>query len=181
MIARPLRLWWWRAAHGPSAWPRRAVVAVLAFAGFVVSLNLAFFQYGLVAHVWEPFFGTGSRQVLMSSFSRALPVHDAALGAAAYAVEIVLELSGGTVRWRRRPWLVLLMAATAGAMALTALGLIALQTFVIHAFCSLCLLSAAISLTVPALVLDEAIAAGRQVRRARRSGWKWPSALRGAA
>jgi len=181
VIARDLRLWWWRSAHGPSAWPKRSAVAVLAFAGFVVSLNLAFYQYGLVPHVWEPFFGTGSRQVLMSSFSRALPVHDAAIGAVAYLFELVLELSGGTGRWRRRPWLVLLLAATAWAMAATALGLLALQTFMIHAYCSLCLLSAAISLTVPAFVFDEAVAAFRQVRRARRSGWRWPAALRGTA
>jgi uncharacterized membrane protein len=176
---RPLRIWWWRAAHGPSAWPRRGAVAVLAFAGFVVSLNLAFFQYGLVPHVWEPFFGSGSQRVLLSSFSRALPVHDAAVGAAAYLFELVLELSGGTARWRRRPWQVLLLAVTACAMAVTALGLLALQTFVIHAFCSLCLVSAAISLSVPALVVEEALAAARQVHRARRSGRSWPSALRG--
>jgi uncharacterized membrane protein len=168
-----------RLAHGPSAWPRRAVVAVLAYAGFIVSLNLAFFQYGLVPHVWEPFFGSGSRQVLMSAFSRALPVHDAALGAAAYLFELVLELSGGTARWRRRPWLVLLLAATATAMALVALGLLSLQTFSIHAYCSLCLVSAAISLSVPAFVLGEAVAAARQIRRARHRGGRWPAALRG--
>jgi UPF0716 family protein affecting phage T7 exclusion len=66
-------------------------------------------------------------------------------------------------------------------MAVTALGLIVLQATVVGAFCTLCLVSAAISLTVPFLVADEVVATWRQVRRARRYGQSWPAALRGGA
>ncbi|GAA2344476.1 vitamin K epoxide reductase family protein [Dactylosporangium salmoneum] len=188
MIASPLSrragalpVWWRRSVEGPSAWPRRITVAVLAFAGLVVSIELAFFQYGLVPTVWDPWFGDGSVKVLESAFSRALPVHDAALGAVAYLAELVLELTGGTTRWRRRPWQVLLLGLLATAMALVAIGLVALQVFVVGALCTLCLVSAAVSLTVPWFVLDEALAAWRQVRRGRRYGLSWLRAVRGEA
>ncbi|WP_432994484.1 vitamin K epoxide reductase family protein [Dactylosporangium sp. CA-233914] len=167
------------AFEGPSAWPRRAAVVVLAFCGLVVSLQLAFFQYRLVPSVWEPWFGDGSVRVLDSAFSRSLPVRDAAVGAAAYLAELVLELSGGVTRWRRRPWLVLLLGLLAAAMAVAALGLVALQAFAIMAFCTLCLVSAAISLSVPLFVVDEVAATWRQVRRGRRYGLSWVRAVRG--
>ncbi|MEV0565384.1 vitamin K epoxide reductase family protein [Dactylosporangium sp. NPDC050588] len=172
--------WWWRrAVDGPSAWPRRVAVAVLACAGMLVSLRLAFFQYGLVPAVWEPWFGDGSIRVLESAFSRALPVHDAALGAAAFAAEFVLELSGGTTRWWRRPWLVVLLGLVAGGMAVAALFLVAMQAFVVGAFCTLCLVTAGISVSVALLVADEVVAVWRQLRRARRYGRSWVTALRG--
>lgn len=154
-------------------------MVVLAFAGLLVSLNLAFFQYHLTRSVWDPLFGDGSQAVLTSSFSRALPVHDAALGCLAYALEATLELAGGNDRWRRRPWLVLLLAATATAMAVTALGLVLLQVLVVHAFCTLCLVSAAISLTVPLILAHEVLATLREVRQARRYGVPWARSLRG--
>nr|BFE59050.1 hypothetical protein GCM10020063_035760 [Dactylosporangium thailandense] len=171
--------WFRRAFDGPSAWPARIIVAVLALTGFAVSLRLAMFQYGVTGEVWEPWFGDGSVRVLDSAFSRSLPVRDAALGAAAYLLEMVLELSGGTRRWRRRPWLVLLLGLTAAAIALTAIGLILVQALVVGTFCTLCLLSAAISLTVPFLVAEEVTAAWRQIRRAHRYGLTWKVAVRG--
>lgn len=163
---------------GPSALPRRLAVAVLAFAGFLVSMQLAFFQYGLTHTMWEPWFGDGSARVLDSAFSRALPVRDAAIGAAAYLLEFVLELAGGTRRWRR-PWPVLLLGLVAAGMALTAAGLVLMQAFVVHAFCTLCLVSAALSLSVPLLVAEEVAAAWKQVRRGRRYGLGWSRAVRG--
>jgi len=64
-------------------------------------------------------------------------------------------------------------------MAVTALGLLLLQAVVVGAFCTLCLFSALISLTVPVLVTNEVVAAWRQVRRARRYGLRWTAAVRG--
>lgn len=174
-----LGLWWWRTVRGPSAWTRRAPVALLALTGAIVSTYLAMYQYHLIDVVWDPLFGDGSRRVLTSALSRALPVHDAALGAAAYLAEVVLELSGSSRRWRAAPWLVLLLGLVAAAMAATALALLAVQALVVHAFCTLCLVSAAISCTVPFLVADEVIAALRQVRRGRRFGLPLWRALRG--
>lgn len=170
---------WWRALYGPSSWLRRAPVVVLAVAGLCVSTDLAFFQYGLVTSVWDPFFGAGSRAVLTSALSRALPVHDAALGAAAYLVEAVLEAAGGTRRWQSRPWLVLLLGLTAATMAVTSIGLILVQATVVRQFCTLCLASAGISLVVPFLVVHEVPTALRQVRRGRSLGLPWHLAVLG--
>src|SRR5689334_3072301 len=114
----------WRAFDGPSGWPRRLAVVLLAFSGLLVSMELAFFQYGWSDAVWDPWFGDGSVKVLDSAFSRSLPVRDAALGAFAYAFELVLELTGGLNRWRTRPWHVLLLGLVSAAMAATALFLV---------------------------------------------------------
>ena len=161
-------------------WSRRAAVLVLTVAGLFVSTYLALFQYHLINAVRDPLFGaTSSEAVLTSAFSRALPVHDAALGGVAYLVETVLEAAGGPRRWQRRAWIVLLLGLTAAVMALTALGLIAVQATVVHRFCALCLVSAGISLVVPFLVRQEVMAAARQVHRGRRLGVPWRLALLG--
>jgi hypothetical protein len=162
----PVWRWWWYATRGPSAWPRRAGVIVLAYCGACVSGYLAFYQYRLIGSVWDPVFGDGSRQVLDSAFSRSLPVHDAALGAGAYLAELVLTAVGGSRRWQRRPYLVVAVGLLSLAMGATALVLLVVQAAVVHAFCGLCLVSAAISLSLPVLVLDEVRAAVRQVRYA---------------
>jgi uncharacterized membrane protein len=172
--------WWWRATAGPSAWTRRLPVIVLAVVGLLVSLNLSFFQYHLIDSVWDPFFGAAcSAAVLTSALSRSLPVHDAALGAFAYLVEMALEAAGGTGRWRDRPWLPLLLGLTAAGMAAVSLGLILVQALMVHHFCTLCLVSAGISLIVPVLVVHEVRAAVREVRHGRRRGASWWRALRG--
>ena len=171
---------WWHAVSGPSAWTRRLPVIVLTVAGLLVSLNLAFYQYGLVDAVWDPVFGAASSTaVLTSTLSRSLPVHDAALGAFAYLTETVLEAAGGTRRWRDHPWLVLLLGLTAAAMATVSIGLILVQALVVHHFCTLCLVSAGISLAVPLLVAHEVNTALRTAYHHPRAGASWPQALRG--
>jgi uncharacterized membrane protein len=162
-----------------SAWATRLPVILLAICGLYVSVYLAFFQYGLIHTVWDPLFGDGSRAVLTSPLSRALPVHDAALGAVAYLAEAVLEAAGGTRRWHDRPWLVLLLGLVTAAMAVTAVGLISYQALVLRRFCTLCLVSAAISLVLPFLVGHEVAAAARRVRRGRRLGLSWRIAVLG--
>lgn len=149
----------------PSAWRRRAPVIVLSLAGFAVALTLTLFQVGVLDSIWDPFFGDGSRRVLTSSVSQALPIPDASLGAAAYLLEAILESLGGTNRWRDHPWIVAAAGLVAAGLGLAALGLIATQALIVGAFCTLCLCSAAISLIVAALVAPEAIAAARVLRR----------------
>src|SRR5579872_7040598 len=84
------------APRGPSAWSRRWPVLATAVAGFGIATYLALYQVGVLSHVWEPFFGSGSRDILkQSAIARDLPIPDAALGAAAYLAELVLELIGG--------------------------------------------------------------------------------------
>jgi uncharacterized membrane protein len=139
-------------------------VAALALLGCAVSTYLALYQYHVIGSVWDPFFGGGSAKVLTSSLSRALPVRDGALGAAAYAVEAALELSGRTDRWRTQPRLVLLLGLVAAGLAVTGIGLVLSQPLLAHAFCTLCLLSAAISISVAVLVSGEVRAAWRTAR-----------------
>ncbi len=58
----------------------RVPVIVLSLGGLVVATVLTLFQVGVLHSVWEPLFGTGSRRVLTSPVSEALPVPDASLG-----------------------------------------------------------------------------------------------------
>ncbi|GAA1123215.1 hypothetical protein GCM10009630_21400 [Kribbella jejuensis] len=138
---------------------------VLSLAGFAVALTLTLFQVGVLDSIWDPFFGNGSRKVLTSSVSQALPIPDASLGAVAYLLEAILESLGGTNRWRDHPWTVAATGAVAAGLGLAALGLIATQALVVGAFCTLCLCSAAISLTVAALAAPETIAAAQVLRQ----------------
>lgn len=163
----------------PSAWRHRLPVAAVALIGFAISTYLALYQYEVLDRVWDPLFGDGSRKVLTSSLSRALPVRDAALGAAAYLAEAAIELSGGRRRWRDRPWLVLLTGAVAAALVLTGLALTVAQPLLTGTFCTLCLASAAASLVIAALLVREVRAALTETLRHRRAGHGWWAAVKG--
>jgi hypothetical protein len=153
----------------PSRWSHRVPIAALAAAGAGIAGYLAAFQLGLVHAVWDPLFGDGSRRVLHSSFSRALPVPDALLGAVSYALELVLDLArGGAGRWRRRPRLVLAFGAVVAGAAAVSAGLIVLQAAVYGAFCTLCLCSAGTAFVIAALAGPEVRAAARHVAAGRR-------------
>jgi uncharacterized membrane protein len=151
----------------PSAWRRRLPVVVLSLAGLAVATVLTLFQAGVLHTVWDPFFGDGSRRVLTSSVSQALPVPDAALGVVAYLAEAVLESIGGRDRWRSRPWLPVAAGVVAAGLGVAAVGLIAAQVVLVGAFCTLCLTFAAISLLFAALVAPEVAAAVGTLRRHR--------------
>jgi len=139
---------------------RRPVVVVLALVGCGVATVLTLFQVGVLDSVWEPFFGDGSRRVLTSALSRALPVPDAALGAVAYLAEAVLTALGRP----DRPKVVLAAAVVAAGLGLAALGLVAAQVFPVGAVCMQYQGSAALSLIIAALVLPELRPAVERVR-----------------
>ena len=155
----------WQHRSDVSAWSRRLPVIALSLLGLVVAVTLTLFQVDAIGGVWEPFFGDGSRKVLTSSLSKALPVPDASLGAVAYAVEAVLEAIGGPRRALDHPWIVVAAGVVAAGLGFAALALIATQAFVVGAFCTLCLVSAAISLSVAGLVATEARTAVRVLRQ----------------
>lgn len=138
---------------------RRVCVIALSLIGFGIATVLTLFQVGVLDSIWDPFFGDGSRKVLTSSVSQALPVPDASLGVIAYLLEAILESLGGTTRWRDHPWIIAAAGLVAVGLGLAALGLLAAQALLVGAFCTLCLGSAAISLTVAYLVIPKAIAA----------------------
>lgn len=154
----------------PSEFRTRARVVVLALFGCAVATYLALFQYHVLHSVWDPFFGDGSRKVLTSPISRMLPVSDAALGATAYLFEAVLDLIGGRTRWRDQPWAVLLLGVTATGLALTGVALVISQPLLTGTFCTLCLVSAAVSWVVLLLAAEEVLATVRYLRQQRHAG-----------
>ncbi len=123
---------------------RSIALVALAVIGFAISAYLAAFELGLVADVWDPFFGDGSRRVLTSAIARLLPVPDAALGAAAYLVDGLLG-AVLLVRPRGRLLVATALAVIASAGALVAFALVVIQAAFVGAFCALCLASAAVS------------------------------------
>lgn len=166
-------------SSNPSAWSARLPIAALALAGAGISLYLALFQYHVLHDVWDPLCGDGSRKVLTSAISRALPVSDAALGAVAYLFETVVEITGGHRRWRDRPWLVLLLGLTAAALSVVGAILVVSQPLLTGTFCTLCLTSAAISFTVAALARHEVVATVAHLRRQHRNGRPLRQAIKG--
>jgi uncharacterized membrane protein len=147
-------------AHNPSAWRERLLLAAIAAAGALISAYLACYQLKLIDTVADPIFGSSSSHaVLFSSFSKSLPVPDALLGTLNYLAEIVLDLIGGEDRWRTRPVVVLAFGALLAAGALVSIGLILMQAFVVGHFCTLCLLSAGLSILLAVLGWREVRAA----------------------
>lgn len=127
----------------------RLLLAGIASLGLGISAYLAAYQLGVVTAPWDPLFGSASSARVLHSFvSRLLPVPDAVLGCAAYAAEIVLGLVGGPDRWRTHAWLVVAFVAVAAALGLAGVALTVIQLVVVRSGCTLCLCSAAASITV---------------------------------
>ena len=157
-------------SYNPSSWPQRWVMIVLGFAGFVVSRYLAAFQLGYVTTVWEPFFGDGTRRVLNSQMSHMWPISDGALGALSYTFEFLMGFMGASSRWRTMPWMVTFFGVLVIPLGLTHIALVMSQPVVVGAWCTLCLLAAAIMLPMIPLEVDEVVAMGQHVAAAKRRG-----------
>ncbi|MGH7938708.1 MAG: vitamin K epoxide reductase family protein [Chthoniobacterales bacterium] len=91
----------------------------------------------------------GCSTVLGSAYASVGPIPTAAFGVLAYFV--VFSAAICVAFGYRRAWNVL-VAAVAG-MFLVTLALIALQAFVLHAFCPFCLLSAALTFVLAGIVV----------------------------
>ena len=145
--------------YNPSAWSQRVPICVLAALAFLMATYMALYQWGLIDDVWDPFFGDGTRRVLDSEVSetmrRYIRVPDAALGAFGYLSEIVLGLVGTTRRWQYRPWMVLLFGIDVIPLGIVSAVLVVMQGAVVGAWCTLCLMTAAISLILVVLAYDE--------------------------
>jgi len=170
-------------SYNPSSWGERLWLVGVAILGFAISSYVALYQYGLVDDEWEPFFGRGSEQVLHSFLSTVLPVPDAALGAAAYALDAVTGMIGRQDRWRSMPWMVILFGLAVGPLGLVSVLLVIAQPAVLHAWCTLCLGSALISLIMIGPAMDEVLASLQFLRRCQErnnSLWSvfWHGALR---
>jgi uncharacterized membrane protein len=154
----------------PSTWGQRLPIVGAALVGFVIATYLALFQYGVVNTVWEPFFGDGSATVLESKLSRVLPVSDAALGAAGYLADAIAGVLFGARRWKTAPWIVILFGVAVGPLGLVSILLVIAQPVLYGSFCTLCLVTAAISLAMIPAAVDEVLASLQELRRVQRSG-----------
>lgn len=160
--------------YNPSEWPHRLPVAGMAMLGFVIAAYLAAFQLGWINEVWEPFFGEGSRRILTSPVSRLLPVSDAALGALGYLADAVSAVIGGTQRWRRMPWTVVVFGLLVGPLGAISILLVVLQPVLYNTFCTLCMITALISVLMIGPAMDEFLSSLQALRRVRdRGGSVW--------
>lgn len=159
-------------SYNPSSWPQRAILIALGFAGLIVSRYLAAYQMGYVDVLWDPFFGwsTGTQAVLDSQMSHGWPVSDAGMGAVAYAFEFLMGYMGGTARWRTMPWMVTIFGILVIPLGLAHIALVMSQPVVVHAWCTFCLVAAALMLPMIPLEVDEVVAMGQHLRRSRRRG-----------
>ena len=161
--------------YNPSDWSQRLPIIALALAGFGIATYLALYQWGVLARVWEPFFGDGSRVILNSSVSHLLPVPDAALGAFGYLLDAVTGVIGGRRRWRTMPWMVIVFGLAVGPLGAVSLLLVIFQPVLFDAWCTLCLASAVISLLMIGPALDEFLASLQYLKAESnrgRSAWR---------
>lgn len=146
-------------SYNPSAWRERWPLIALAVVGLGAALYTALSQLGVVPAMWDPFFGSASSYaVTHSAIARLLPIPDSLLGVAGYLCDLIFGAIGGEDRWRRRPWAVLTFAVVIISLGIVSLVLTILQGTVIGQWCTVCLVSAAVSTLILGLGIGEALA-----------------------
>lgn len=156
--------------YNPASWPQRIPIIVLAVIGFLIAGYLALYQLRILTTVWEPFFGNGSVKILNSPVSHVLPIPDAALGAFGYLVDAVAGAIGGRKRWKTMPWIVVLFGLAVGPLGLVSLMLVVFQPVLFDAWCTLCLVTAVISVVMIGPAMDEFLASMQYLKRIKESG-----------
>ena len=157
-------------SKNPSTWSERLPIVLLALLGTGIASYLALYQLDVVGDVWEPFFGDGSRTILDSKVSHILPIPDAALGALSYLLDAVTGVIGGEDRWRKMPWIVIIFGLAVGPLGAVSILLVILQPVMFDAFCTLCLMSAVVSVLMIAPAMDEFLASLQHLQRERHKG-----------
>jgi uncharacterized membrane protein len=122
------------------------VVALLSLVGLTDSLYLTVEH--LTGQTLRCTIVSGCSEVLSSAYSHIGPVPLAALGAVAYFIVFSLAILTAFGYRFARP----LLAGLVAVMFLMTLWLLYLQAFVIHHFCQYCLLSAAVTTVLTAIV-----------------------------
>ena len=161
--------------YNPSSWQDRTPLIIVAAIGFLIALYLGLYQVGIFSTVWEPLFGNGSEKVLHSSISKAFPVPDALLGAFGYVLDLATGIIGKTGRWKTMPWIVILFGIAVGPLGLVSVALVIFQPVFVNAWCSLCIITAILSVVMISPALDEFLASLQYLQRVKRSGnsvWK---------
>jgi uncharacterized membrane protein len=129
----------------PIAWSS-LIVALLALVGLADSLYLT--VQHLTGQTLRCTIVSGCSEVLSSPYSHIGPVPLAGLGALAYFTIFSLAILLAFGYRSARP----LLAGLSTIMFVMTLWLLYLQAFVIHHFCQYCLLSAAVTTAVTAIV-----------------------------
>lgn len=157
-------------SYNPASWSQRLPIIALAVVGFVIAAYLALYQIRVFPTVWEPFFGQGSIIVLNSEVSRLLPVSDGALGAFGYLADAIAGAVGGKRRWKTMPWMVILFGLFIGPLGGISVLLVILQPVLYDSWCTLCMVTALISVVMIGPAMDEVLASLQHVVRERRAG-----------
>jgi uncharacterized membrane protein len=156
--------------YNPASWSQRIPIIVLAIIGFLIAGYLALYQLRILSTVWEPFFGNGSVKILNSPISHVLPIPDAALGAIGYLVDAVAGAIGGRKRWKTMPWIVVSFGVAVGPLGMISIMLVVFQPVLFSAWCTLCLVTALISVIMIGPAMDEVLASLQYLKRIKESG-----------
>ncbi len=157
--------------YNPSSRKQRNHLVITAVAGLCIALYLGLYQLHIFSTVWDPFFINGSKEVLHSSVAKSLPVPDAFLGAFAYLMDAAGAFIGGEHRWKTSPWMVLFYGMVVGPLGMISIVLVIVQPVFLHAWCTLCLCSAAISISMISPATDEVLATLQYLQRVKRHGY----------
>jgi uncharacterized membrane protein len=166
-------------SYNPSNWPNRLPIIVMALIATAAALYMSAYQLRIIDSAWDPFFGEGTERILDSPVSHVLPIPDAALGAMAYLADAILGAIGGRDRWRRLPWVVLAFGIVIGPVGAVGVLLVIIQPVFYDTFCTLCLLTAFLSVLMIGPAMDEVLATLQHLKRERDRGRSWRDALRG--
>ncbi len=157
-------------SYNPSAWSQRIPIAVLAAIAAVLSAWLALYQWRVVDEPFEPLFAAGSTAAVLDSdvshrMRAWIGAPDAALGAIAYLGDAIFGIAGSTRRWQYRPWMVILFGVDVIPLGIVSAVLVFLQGAVVGHWCTLCLVTAVISLVLVVMAWDEVWATCAYLRR----------------
>jgi len=167
----------WGSSSNPSSWSKRIPLLILAIIGFLIAFYLGLYQLHVFQKVWEPFFGNGTNAVVKSSFSRSLPIPDGLIGAFGYLCDIILVSIGNSTRWKTKPWVVILYSILVAMMGFVSILLIIVQPVFLQTWCTLCLASAALSLSMVLPAMQE-LKATLHLIKTKRSGETFWEAIR---
>ena len=161
--------------YNPSAWSQRYSIAIIACFAFFPAIYMGLYQWGLIDSVWDPFFD--SEAVLDSDVSTKMEewfkIPDAMFGAIAYFGDIIFAMAGSVRRWQYRPWLVLVFGLDVIPLGIVGAVLVFMQGAVVGEWCTLCLLTAVISLILVVLAFDEVWSCIRYLRVLWRRSENW--------
>jgi len=145
--------------YNPSKWGQRIPICLIAFVGFLIAVYLGLYQWRLIDGVWDPFFGEQTEQVLDSDVSERMRewflIPDAVFGAIAYLGDAIFGLAGSTRRWQYRPWMVIVFGIDVIPLGIVSAVLVVLQGAVVGSWCTLCIVTAIISLILVVMAYDE--------------------------